>query len=117
MFIFRWPCAPPPSERHVGNVSKGETHSPWLRREYTTTIFELGVGFEVLANSGFQQWSTSYSLNTIDSQPYPSSTLIKVGNLLQVQIEKCGRNKTLVLGPETISRLIGSGLPDRPSCP
>ena len=44
---FCWPCAPPPTMESnlCWKWTKGETHSPWLRRGYTTSILKLRIGF------------------------------------------------------------------------
>ena len=54
-YIFLWPCAPPPTtESHLcWEWTKRETHSPWLRRGYATSILKLRVGFRPISNFRF----------------------------------------------------------------
>ena len=55
LYIFHWPCAPPPTTESnlCWEWTKGVTHSPWLRWGYATSILELRVGFRAIANFKF----------------------------------------------------------------
>ena len=55
LYSFCWPCNPPPTieSNLCWEWTRGETHSPWLRQGYTTSILELRVGFQAVANFRF----------------------------------------------------------------
>ena len=55
IFIFSWSFAPPHTTESnlCWECTKGETHSLWLIRGYTTSILELGKCFQALVNYRF----------------------------------------------------------------
>ena len=61
--LFQYPLRSPTCYR---DWTKRDIHSLWLRQWCSTWILVLRVGFWAVANTGFQQWSNSYSLNAID---------------------------------------------------
>ena len=55
LYIFHWSYAPPPTtESNLRREwTKGETHSPWLRRGYNTSILVLRARFRTSAKFWF----------------------------------------------------------------
>ena len=126
MYIFHWSHAPPHTTESnlCCEWTKGEIHSPWLRREYNTSILmprirsRSSAKFWVLLLNN-QTVVRSLFLNTIDPQPLLSSTYkIKDWKLFyQSRLSNTVGRKTKIYeqGHDWTSRLIESGLSSRPS--